>query len=51
MLESWMWWLLPVILELGGLRQEDYLDCEAGVGYRVRSFLNNPTGKSKENKH
>lgn len=49
--ECWMWWLLPVIPELGGPRQEDYLDCEAGLGYRVRSFLNNPIGKSKQNKH
>jgi hypothetical protein len=49
--ESWMWWLLSVIPVLGGLRQEHCHDCEARLGYRVRSFLKNPTGKTKQNKH
>lgn len=34
-----VWWLIPVIPALGSLREEDYQEFEANLGYIVKCIV------------
>lgn len=47
---SWIWWLTPVILELGRWRQEACMGSEASLDYRMKHHLIHPLKKRKRKK-